>query len=105
MDIQLKKGVLDLCVLHILNKEDSYGYDISEKITKFVDVSEGTVYPILRKLKEGKFLTTYLQPSNDGPPRVYYKITEQGKQRYDRLLKDWQTFNKKINSFIGGKNE
>ena len=61
MDIQLKKGVLDMCILFILKEQDSYGYDITEKISKYIDVSEGTVYPILRKLKEDNFLTTYLQ--------------------------------------------
>lgn len=100
MDIQLKKGVLDMCILFILKGQDSYGYDITEKISKYIDVSEGTVYPILRKLKEENFLTTYLMESMDGPPRKYYKITDLGQKRYLKLKEDWDTINLKVSKLI-----
>ena len=100
MDIQLKKGVLDMCILYILDRNDSYGYDITEKISKFIDVSEGTVYPILRKLKDDNFLTTYLKESMDGPPRKYYKITDLGKKRYQKLKEDWDKINLQVNKLI-----
>ena len=103
MDIQLKKGVLDMCILYILNINDSYGYDITEKISKYIDVSEGTVYPILRKLKDDDFLITYLKESMDGPPRKYYKITESGKKRYELLKQDWFLFNKSVLKLLGGE--
>ena len=100
MDIQLKKGVLDMCILYILDRNASYGYDITEKISKFIDVSEGTVYPILRKLKDDNFLTTYLKESMDGPPRKYYKITDLGKKRYQKLKEDWDKINLQVNKLI-----
>lgn len=100
MDIQLKKGVLDMCILFILKEQDSYGYDITEKISKYIDVSEGTVYPILRKLKDDNFLTTYLMESMDGPPRKYYKITDLGKMRYLKLKEDWDKINLQVSKLI-----
>ena len=103
MDIQLKKGALDICVLHILNKQDSYGYDITEKIAKFIDIGEGSIYPILRKLKDDGCLTTYLKESVDGPPRKYYKITERGQAKYKMYLEDWNQFSNSINKFLEEK--
>ena len=100
MDIQLKKGVLDMCILFILKEQDSYGYDITEKISKYIDVSEGTVYPVLRKLKDDNFLTTYLMESMDGPPRKYYKITDLGKTRYLKLKEDWDKINLQVSKLI-----
>ena len=100
MDIQLKKGVLDMCILFILKDQDSYGYDITEKISKYIDVSEGTVYPILRKLKDDNFLSTYLKESIDGPPRKYYKITDLGKKRYLKLKEDWENMNLQVYKLI-----
>ena len=96
MDAQLKKGAIEMCVLHILKKNDSYGYDISEKISQFIEVNEGTIYPILRRLSDFDFVTTYLKESNDGPPRKYYKITNSGSERYNLLKTDWLEFNKRV---------
>ena len=96
MDVQLKKGAIEMCVLHILKKNDSYGYDITEKVSRFIEVNEGTIYPILRRLNDFDFVSTYLKESNDGPPRKYYKITESGLERYKLLKKDWVEFNKSV---------
>ena len=96
MDIQLKKGAIEMCVLHILKNGDSYGYDITEKISNYIEVNEGTIYPILRRLDDLDFVTTYLKESNDGPHRKYYKITESGLNRYRLLKEDWLQFNKSI---------
>ena len=65
MNSQYKKGVLELCVLSLLKKRDCYGYEISEYLSQHIDIADGTVYPILRKLKADGLLTTYLQA--DGP--------------------------------------
>ena len=89
-----------MCILFILKEQDSYGYDITEKISKYIDVSEGTVYPILRKLKEDNFLTTYLMESMDGPPRKYYKITDLGKKRLLKLQVDWDIINLQVSKLI-----
>lgn len=80
MGIQYKKGVLELCVLALLKKRDCYGYEISESLSRQIDIADGTVYPILRKLKADGLLTTYLQEESGGPPRKYYSLTELGKR-------------------------
>ena len=78
MNTQYKKGVLELCVLSLLHKRDCYGYEISDFLSQHIDIADGTVYPILRKLKSDGLLTTYLQEESGGPPRKYYKLTELG---------------------------
>ena len=82
MNSQYKKGVLELCVLALLEKGDCYGYDISERLSERIDIADGTVYPILRKLKSDGLVDTYLQEESGGPPRKYYSLTRLGKQTY-----------------------
>lgn len=84
MNSQYKKGVLELCVLSLLKKRDCYGYEISEYLSQHIDIADGTVYPILRKLKADGLLTTYLQEESGGPPRKYYKLTCLGAEAYAR---------------------
>ena len=106
MDTQLKKGVLDLCILSLLMEDDYYGYKLTEKLAEYMAINEGTIYPILRKLKEENFLETYLQEESGGPPRKYYRITNQGKVRYKYLLNEWNTFNSKVKKIIrSGEND
>ena len=69
MNAQYKKGVLELCVLSLLTMGDHYGYAISDSLSRRIDIADGTVYPILRKLKSDGLLTTYLQEESGGPPR------------------------------------
>ena len=82
MNTQYKKGVLELCVLALLRQRDCYGYEISEILSRRIDIADGTVYPILRKLKADGLLTTYLQEESGGPPRKYYKLTQLGEDVY-----------------------
>ncbi len=82
MNTQYKKGVLELCVLSLLFVKDYYGYEISDALSKQIDIADGTVYPILRKLKGDGLLTTYLQEESGGPPRKYYSITSLGKETF-----------------------
>ncbi len=82
MNTQYKKGVLELCVLSLLSQKDRYGYEISETLSKQIDIADGTVYPILRKLKSDGLLTTYLQEESGGPPRKYYSVTQLGKETF-----------------------
>lgn len=82
MNSQYKKGVLDLCVLSLLHDHDCYGYEISERLSGQIDIADGTVYPLLRKLKADGLLTTYLQEESGGPPRKYYRLTELGRETY-----------------------
>ncbi|WP_432406609.1 PadR family transcriptional regulator [Wukongibacter sp. M2B1] len=105
MNIQFKKGVLELCVLSILTKKDCYGYELVNDISKNIAISEGTIYPLLRRLtKEGLF-TTYLKESKEGPPRKYYTLTERGKEVKDALTNEWFSFVDGVNNIIKGENE
>jgi len=92
MNIQFKKGVLDLLVLSLLAKEDRYGYDISETISATIRIAAGTVYPILRKLKEEGLVTTYLSEASNGPARKYYSLTASGRQKMAETKNEWLGF-------------
>ena len=76
MNVQFKKGVLELCVLALLDKQDRYGYELVQLISEQIQISEGTIYPLLRKLTQEEYFTTYLQESTEGPPRKYYQLTK-----------------------------
>ncbi len=78
MNIQFKKGVLELCVLVVLCRKDYYGYELVQAISKNIDIAEGTVYPLLRRLTKEGYFKTYIQESADGPARKYYQITDKG---------------------------
>ncbi len=97
---QYKKGVLDLCVLSMLTKEDRYGYDISEYLSKHIEIADGTVYPLLRKLKSEGYVTTYLCEESGGPPRKYYSITESGRALYRNERKEWLSFIRRVEDFL-----
>lgn len=92
MTTQFKKGIIELCILSLLVEEDLYGYKIIHVLSEHIDVSENTVYPILRRLtKEGCF-KTYLRDSNEGAPRKYYQMTEYGFKKFMALREEWDAF-------------
>ena len=100
METQFKKGVLDICVLAILKKKDHYGYELVQKISKDISITEGTLYPILRRLKNEGNLQTYLKKSNEGPSRKYYSLTKKGELKAAKLKNEWIDFEKKINRIL-----
>lgn len=100
MNVQFKKGVLELCVLALLEKQDRYGYELVQKISKQIAISEGSVYPLLRRLTKEGYFTTYLQESSEGPSRKYYKLTDQGREYLSELKQEWQEFSKGVNQLI-----
>ena len=100
MDTQFKKGVLELLVLLFASKKDRYGYELVEEISKVVNVNEGTIYPILKRLTIEGYFETYLKESTGGPSRKYYKLTVLGIKRKDRLLDECKKFESSVNSFI-----
>jgi PadR family transcriptional regulator PadR len=100
MDTQFKKGVLELLVLLFVSKQDRYGYELVEEISKVVNVNEGTIYPILKRLTNEKYFDTYLKESTGGPSRKYYRLTILGKQRKKELLAESKKFESRVNSFI-----
>ena len=89
MDAQLKKGLLDVCVLVALKERDSYGYQIIKDLSPIVEISESTLYPILKRLEAGGFVTTYSMEHNSRL-RKYYRLTDQGRQRIRDFLVEWQ---------------
>lgn len=106
MNIQYKKGVLDLLVLSMLEKKDQYGYDISDTLSMKISLSPGTVYPILRKLKDEGLVITYLSETSGGPARKYYKITQSGKKKLIDSKAEWIEFVKTTLEILEvGKNE
>ena len=88
MDIQMKRGLLDVCVLAAIKDEDSYGYQIIKDIKPYVEISESTLYPILRRLESGELLTVRSAEHN-GRLRKYYHITEKGLERIESFKNEW----------------
>lgn len=100
MDIQLKKGLLEICVLAVLQRKDSYGYQMVKDISDCIEISESTLYPILRRLENSSCLTIYSLEHN-GRLRKYYKITDLGRDRIREFLEGWENV-MKIYDFING---
>ena len=88
MDAQRKKGILDVCVLAVLKKGPSYGYKIIRDISRCIDISESTLYPILKRLEQNGSLRTYRQEHN-GRIRKYYELTETGQNKINIFLDEW----------------
>ncbi len=98
---QMKRGVLEMCILSILEWEEAYPSDIIQKLKKSdLIVVEGTLYPLLSRLKNAGLLDYYWQESNSGPPRKYYKITDKGKSSLSVLLAEWKAFVANVNQSI-----
>ena len=89
MDIQLKRGLLDVCVLAAIRSEDSYGYKIIKDMKPFIELSESTLYTILKRLEMSKMLTVRTA-EHDGRLRKYYHITDEGLKRIEEFRNDWQ---------------
>lgn len=90
MDVQLKRGLLDVCVLAALMREDSYGYKIIKDLAGRVEISESTLYPILRRLESAGALTVY-SAEHGGRLRKYYAITQTGREKTEEFLEEWKT--------------
>jgi PadR family transcriptional regulator PadR len=102
MNIQFKKGVLEICVLSVLAHKDCYGYELVNEISKRIDISEGTIYPLLRRLKDDGLVTTYLQESGEGPPRKYYRLTDAGRIKEQEQRSEWMQFTASVNELLEG---
>lgn len=98
MDAQLRRGLLEVCVLASLRKEESYGYKIISDVSPFIEISESTLYPILKRLEAAGYLTTRSKEYN-GRLRKYYMITEAGKAKISESLQDLDEF-KRIYEYV-----
>ncbi len=101
VQVQLKKGVLELCVLALLSKNDSYAYEIASRLAEGIDMGEGTIYPLMRRMQSDGLVDTYLVESSAGPPRKYYKLTETGKASFAAQKNEWSAFSKAVNAILG----
>ncbi|WP_217429715.1 PadR family transcriptional regulator [Pandoraea anapnoica] len=101
MSTQLKKGVLDLCVLALLEKGDSYAYDISRNLAKAVDMREGTIYPLMRRLEAEGLIESYMQASAGGPSRKYYRLKPAGQASLRAQISEWKHFVESVNQVLG----
>ena len=102
MQVQLKKGVMDMLVLALLTQNDRYGYEIVSTISEYIEISEGTIYPLFNRLKKEKYVETYLKESSTGPSRKYYHITNEGRAAYNKMRQEWDDFSGVINMLLKG---
>ena len=89
MDTQLKRGVLDICVLSSLQENPSYGYKIIKDVSSCIEISESTLYPILKRLESNDCVVSN-KVEHNGRLRKYYSITDAGKNRIDEFLLEWE---------------
>src|SRR5665213_4495750 len=102
VQVQLKKGVLELCVLALLSRADAYGYEIASRLAKGVEMGEGTVYPLMRRMQADGLVETYLVESPAGPSRKYYRLTPAGRAGLTAQTAEWTTFSSAVNAILGG---
>lgn len=98
MNAQIKKGILEMCILYLISQEDMYGYTLMKKMSVyFPNVNESTFYSILRRLNKDKATETYYGAVSNGPQRKYYKITDYGKQYLQNTITCWKKINDVVN--------
>ncbi|MGL4589898.1 MAG: PadR family transcriptional regulator [Mycoplasmatales bacterium] len=100
MNNQFKKGIIEICILKFINEEDRYGYEIVRELEELLEINSSTVYPILKRLKNDKFVDTYLVESESGPARKYYKMTTLGQTELNTMIQAWFDFSNIINKYL-----
>lgn len=101
LQVQLKKGVLELCVLSLLSRGDSYAYEIASKLTNGIGMGEGTIYPLMRRMQSDRLVKTYLVESASGPPRKYYSLTPAGIAALEAQRAEWNAFESSVRKILG----
>lgn len=102
VQVQLKRGVLELCVLALLSRGDAYAYEIASRLAKGIDMGEGTIYPLMRRMQSDGLVDTYLVESPAGPPRKYYRLTAAGEASFTAQKAEWTAFSKAVEDILGG---
>src|SRR5699024_761435 len=100
MNDQFKKGIVEVCGLVLLDKEDYYGYEVVRRISDKITISEGSMYPLLRRLTKEGYFTTYFKESSSGPARKYYSLTKQGQMYLQEQMQEWKEFTKAVDELI-----
>lgn len=103
MNSQLKRGTLELCVLSIVDRNDCYGYELVNQISECMHITEGTIYPLLKRLKDNGSINSYIVESQEGPPRKYYSITDIGKAEKTNQEKEWYEFIGSVDKLLKGE--
>ncbi|MEG1774226.1 MAG: PadR family transcriptional regulator [Oscillospiraceae bacterium] len=103
MNTQLRKGVIEMCILALIARRDMYGYEIVQSIAQHTDINEGTVYPILRRLTMESYFSTYLVESRGGPARKYYQITPVGRAYLAHCIDEWRETTRIVEHILGGE--
>lgn len=103
MQSQLKRGTLEMCVLTILCRGDRYGYELVNIISDAMHITEGTIYPLMKRLKDSGNIDSYIVESQEGPPRKYYRITDGGRDIQKEQETEWRTFTAAVNRLIDGE--
>jgi PadR family transcriptional regulator, regulatory protein PadR len=101
LQVQLRKGVLELCVLALLSQADSYAYELANRLATGVGMGEGTIYPLMRRLQNDGLVRTYMVESSSGPSRKYYKLTPSGRAAFASQKSEWLEFATAINRAVG----
>jgi PadR family transcriptional regulator PadR len=101
-DTQIKKGILDGCILKIVSQQETYGYEIINilDLYGFGKLSEGTIYPILKRLQNKGFISSELKKSSLGPKRKYYRITDAGIDHFDKFVVMWNDTSSSLNKLL-----
>jgi len=100
IDTQLKKGVLGLCVLALLARQDSYAYEIASRLSDAIGMGEGTIYPLMRRMQNDGLVETYLVESSSGPSRKYYRLTSKGRETLNGQSTEWRAFARAVDLLI-----
>ena len=98
--IQLKKGVLEMLVLALLARRESYAYEIAAELAELIGMGEGTIYPLMRRLQNDGLVKTYMQESDTGPSRKYYRLTQPGRAELAAQRAQWSSFTAAIMKFM-----
>jgi PadR family transcriptional regulator, regulatory protein PadR len=101
IQVQLKKGALDLCVLALLSRGESYGYEIASTLASAVGMGEGTIYPLMRRMQNDGLVATRLVESTSGPSRKYYRLTPMGHDALEAHRRDWRAFVAAVDQLLG----
>lgn len=88
--------------MSLLEQGDKYGYELADAIGSEISISEGTIYPLLRRLNNEGYFDVYIKESTSGPPRKYYQLTQKGRDTQKELFNEWNEFTKKVSKLTGG---
>jgi len=105
MNSQFKRGIIEMCVLKMISREDMYGFQLIDTISQEVEVNENTVYPILRRLTKQGLFNTYTKSMSIGAPRKYYSLTDEGALKLNEYESEWRKFLDGVYRILGGNED